>query len=257
MIFIYLLSFFALLPIFAYLLNQGTTNKGYILGIATIIILLCIFSFIGKFSYLGFFEEQELTNEIKDNIKNDNGISSKTLQKFEQLIEDENKIYWMQGLILEAIDSKKYNSAENLITYSERYFKSSEEKFIFYSLYRDLRDSKFPLFANATILIDFDRPPNCSNYSGLVEIFIMNGPDIPIAKINVNENTMAILNNTSSSIPGFDVSSAYLNKETVDIQFSLICKNSETEYTTEALVLLDQSEPSNTYKISSNEWLKK
>ena len=257
MIFIYLLSFFALLPIFAYLLNQGTTNKGYILGIATIIILLCIFSFIGKFSYLGFFEEQELTNEIKDNIKNDNGISSKTLQKFEQLIEDENKIYWMQGLILEAIDSKKYNSAENLITYSERYFKSSEEKFIFYSLYRDLRDSKFPLFANATILIDFDRPPNCSNYSGLVEIFIMNGPDIPIAKINVNENTMAILNNTSSSIPGFDVSSAYLNKETIDIQFSLICKNSETEYTTEALVLLDQSEPSNTYKISSNEWLKK
>ena len=257
MIFIYLLSFFALLPIFAYLLNQGTTNKGYILGIATIIILLCIFSFIGKFSYLGFFEEQELTNEIKDNIKNDNGISSKTLQKFEQLIEDENKIYWMQGLILEAIDSKKYNSAENLITYSERYFKSSEEKFIFYSLYRDLRDSKFPLFANATILIDFDRPPNCSNYSGLVEIFIMNGPDIPIAKINVNENTMAILNNTSSSIPGFDVSSAYLNKETVDIQFSLICKNSETEYITEALVLLDQSEPSNTYKISSNEWLKK
>ena len=257
MIFIYLLSFFALLPIFAYLLNQGTTNKGYILGIATIIVLLCIFSFIGKFSYLGFFEEQELTNEIKDNIRNDNGISSKTLQKFEQLIEDENKIYWMQGLILEAIDSKKYNSAENLITYSERYFKSSEEKFIFYSLYRDLRDSKFPLFANATILIDFDRPPNCSNYSGLVEIFIMNGPDIPIAKINVNENTMAILNNTSSSIPGFDVSSAYLNKETVDIQFSLICKNSETEYTTEALVLLDQSEPSNTYKISSNEWLKK
>ena len=257
MIFIYLLSFFALLPIFAYLLNQGTTNKGYILGIATIIILLCIFSFIGKFSYLGFFEEQELTNEIKDNIKNDNGISSKTLQKFEQLIEDENKIYWMQGLILEAIDSKKYNSAENLITYSERYFKSSEEKFIFYSLYRDLRDSKFPLFANATILIDFDRPPNCSNYSGLVEIFIMNGPDIPIAKINVNENTMAILNNTSSSIPGFDVSSAYLNKETVDIQFSLICKNSETEYTTEALVLLDLSESSNTYKISSNEWLKK
>ena len=257
MIFIYLLSFFALLPIFAYLLNQGTTNKGYILGIATIIVLLCIFSFIGKFSYLGFFEEQELTNKIKDNIKNDNDISSKTLQKFEQLIEDENKIYWMQGLILEAIDSKKYNSAENLITYSERYFKSSEEKFIFYSLYRDLRDSKFPLFANATILIDFDRPPNCSNYSGLVEIFIMNGPDIPIAKINVNENTMAILNNTSSSIPGFDVSSAYLNKETVDIQFSLICKNSETEYTTEALVLLDQTEPSNTYKISANEWLKK
>ncbi|MDA9046197.1 hypothetical protein N9H86_03560, partial [Gammaproteobacteria bacterium] len=90
-----------------------------------------------------------------------------------------------------------------------------------------------------------------------VEVFIMNGPDIPIAKINVNKNTMAILNNTSSSIPGFDISSAYLNKETVDIQFSLMCINSDTQYITEALILLDQSEPSNTYKISSNEWLKK
>ena len=134
MIFIYLLSFFALLPIFAYLLNQGTANKGYIIGISTIIVFLCIFSFIGKFSYLGFFEEQVLTNEMKDDIKNDTSISTSTLNKFEQLIEDENKIYWMQSLILEAIDSKKFNAAESLITYSERYFKSSEEKFIFYSL---------------------------------------------------------------------------------------------------------------------------
>ena len=257
MIFIYLLSFFALLPIFAYLLNQGTANKGYIIGISTIIIFLCIFSFIGKFSYLGFFEEQVLTNEMKDDIKKDTSISTTTLNKFERLIEDENKIYWMQSLILKAIDNKKFNAAEGLITYSERYFKSSEEKFIFYSLYRDLRDSKFPLFANSTIFIDFDRPTNCSNYEGLVEVFIMNGPDIPIAKINVNKNTMAILNNTSSSIPGFDISSAYLNKETVDIQFSLMCINSDTQYITEALILLDQSEPSNTYKISSNEWLKK
>jgi len=114
MIFIYLLSFFALLPIFAYLLNQGTANKGYIIGISTIIVFLCIFSFIGKFSYLGFFEEQVLTNEMKDDIKNDTSISAATLNKFEQLIEDENKIYWMQSLILEAIDSKKFNAAEGL-----------------------------------------------------------------------------------------------------------------------------------------------
>ena len=257
MIFIYLLSFFALMPTVAYLLNQRTANKGYIFGISTIIIFLCVFSFVGKYSFLGFFEEQVLTNEINHDIENDNIISTKTLKKFDEIIEDENKIYWMQGLILEAIDTQKYNSAESLITYSERYFKSSEEKFIFYSLYRNLRDAKFPLFANSTILIDFDKPANCSNYSGSIEVFIMNGPDIPIAKINIDETIMAIINNSSSSIPGFDVSSAYLNKETVDIQFSLNCKNSEIEYMIEALILLDQTVPSNTYKISSNEWLKK
>ena len=161
----------------------------------------------------------------------------------------------MQSLILEAIDSKKYNSAESLITYSERYFKSSEEKFIFYSLYKDLRDSKFPLFVNSEIVIVLDKP--CSSFNGLIEVFIMNGPAIPIARANFSNKEEVSLNNTSSSIPGFDIASAYLNKETVDVKVELKCGESGLEYITEALILLDQTTPSNTYKISPNEWLKK
>ena len=178
-----------------------------------------------------------------------------TFLKFEKLVADDDRIYWMQSLILEAIDSKKYNSAESLITYSERYFKSSEEKFIFYSLYKDLRDSKFPLFANSEIVIVLDKP--CSSFNGLIEVFIMNGPSIPIARANFSNKEEVSLNNTSSSIPGFDIASAYLNKETVDVKVELKCGESGLEYITEALILLDQNIPSNTYKISPNEWLKK
>ena len=121
MIFIYLLSFFALLPIFAYLLNQGTANKGYIIGISTIIVFLCIFSFIGKFSYLGFFEEQVLTNEMKDDIKNDTSISTATLNKFEQLIEDENKIYFLifYHNLYEVIQLNQSDPAHDLVKHHQ------------------------------------------------------------------------------------------------------------------------------------------
>jgi hypothetical protein len=41
------------------------------------------------------------------------------------------------------------------------------------------------------------------------------------------------------------------------VKVELKCGESGLEYITEALILLDQTTPSNTYKISSNEWLKK
>lgn len=257
MIYIYLLCFFSLIPVIAYLLSINTKNKGYILGISMLVILACLFSFTGKFSFLGSLNKQLLTDNMYASIQDDNDISDDIFTSFEKLINDEDRIYWMQSLILEAIDGKKYNSAESLITYSERYFKSSEEKFIFYSLYKDLRDSKFPIFADSKIMVDFNKPNDCSIFSGLIEIFIMNGPQIPIANANFNKEEVVILNNTSSSIPGFDIASAYLNKETVDIKVELECTKSGFEYTSEVLILLDQTTPSNTYKISSNEWLKK
>jgi len=255
MIYIFLLAFFSLIPVLAYLLSLNTQNKGYILGISILIIFACLFSFTGKFSFLGSLNKQVLKDKIFLDIKDDSIISQETFLKFEKLVADDDRIYWMQSLILEAIDSKKYNSAESLITYSERYFKSSEEKFIFYSLYKDLRDSKFPLFANSEIVIVLDKP--CSSFNGLIEVFIMNGPAIPIARANFSNKEEVSLNNTSSSIPGFDIASAYLNKETVDVKVELKCGESGLEYITEALILLDQTTPSNTYKISPNEWLKK
>ena len=255
MIYILLLAFFSLIPVLAYLLSLNTQNKGYILCISILIIFACLFSFTGKFSFLGSLNKQVLTDKIFLDIKDDSIISQETFLKFEKLVADDDRIYWMQSLILEAIDSKKYNSAESLITYSERYFKSSEEKFIFYSLYKDLRDSKFPLFVNSEIVIVLDKP--CSSFNGLIEVFIMNGPAIPIARANFSNKEEVSLNNTSSSIPGFDIASAYLNKETVDVKVELKCGESGLEYITEALILLDQTTPSNTYKISPNEWLKK
>lgn len=257
MIYIYLLSVFALLPVIAYILSQKTSNKGYVFGFSLIVVLICLFVFVGKFSFLGTLQEQAFNDEILSYIDEDQLISSEVINSFEETIEDNEKINWMQAYITQAISSKKFQAAESLISYSEQYFNSPEEKFIFYSLYTDLRDSKFPAFANSKLIVEFEQPSECKNVNGMIELFIMNGPNIPIAKLDFINFLPVTLSNNNSSIPGFDLASAYLNQETVDMKVLLKCNDFSKSYSAETSLLFDQNSPINRYKIGLNEWLKK
>tara|TARA_B100000767_G_C19745273_1_gene528194 strand:+ start:1326 stop:2105 length:780 start_codon:yes stop_codon:yes gene_type:complete len=257
MIYIYLLAFFALLPIFAYLLSQKTKNKGSILGISLIIILSCLFIFVGKFSFLGSLRNQELNTDIQSYIAKNNDIPIDLFIKFEDYIENKDKIFWIQSYIGSALSNNKLQSAESLISLSEKFFKSTEEKFIFYSLYTDLRNAKFPVFKDAKIIIEFEDIKDCSNPSGDIQFFIMNGPGIAIASSEFSNFSSLTLTNSSSSIPGFDIASAYLNKETIDIKALLNCTNLASNLFFETSILFDQALPLNTYKIKVNEWFKK
>jgi hypothetical protein len=257
MIYIYLLSIVALFPIIAYLLSQKTINKGYIFGFSINVILFCILIFVGKFSFLGSLKEQEINIQIKSSISKDEAIPSNTIAEFEKHIEDSLKSEWMHAYINQAILSKKLNTAEYLISYSEKYFKSPDEKFIFYSLYTKLRDSKFPAFAASNFLLKLEPISDCREFSGQIELFIMNGPNLPIAKKNFENVSQVSLSNIDSSIPGFDLTSVYLNRETTELKVALRCLNSSRNLKYETSILFDQNSSSNTYKIGSNQWLKK
>ena len=79
MIYIYLLSVFALFPVIAYLLSQKTSNKGYVFGFSLIVVLICLFVFVGKFSFLGTLQEQAFNDEILSYIDEDQLISSEAV----------------------------------------------------------------------------------------------------------------------------------------------------------------------------------
>jgi hypothetical protein len=64
------------------------------------------------------------------------------------------------------------------------------------------------------------------------------------------------MTNRDSSIPGFDITSAYLNQETIDMSILLECANITNNYSLNTSILFDNNLPSNTYKIKVNEWLK-
>jgi len=257
MIYIYILALFSLLPIFAYVLSQKTINKGYVFGISFLIIIFCIFSFSGKYSFLGSVKEQNINAKILLSIDQDVPVSDELVSLFDIRINEDEKVFWAQSYIFKAISEKKLNSAESLISMFEKYFKSSDEKFLFYTLYTQLRDAKFPIYRKSKLILELSLPDGCKKFQGNASLFIMNGPKIPIASKDFLNDSKVILENTNSSIPGFDLASAYLNQESIELKIFLECEEITGIFTTDNVFLFDQNMHINQHIIQSNEWLKK
>ena len=134
MLIIYLLAFISLLPIFAYLLAPRTKNKGYIFGISFLVIIFCLFSFVSEYAFLGSIKKQKINTQILLTISQDKEISTSLFNSLDKNINKDDKIYWAQSYINKAMSDKKLQAAESLISLSEKYFNSSDEKFIFYTL---------------------------------------------------------------------------------------------------------------------------
>ena len=252
----YLLTILAALPIIAYVLAQKTLNKGLIFGSSLLILSLCLFIFISKFAFVGSFEKQTLNNKIFDEIYIDSSISVEYLQQLENILDEDELKNWLVGLIGKSIDLKKLTSAESLIAFSERFFISNNEKLIFYNLYSALRDEKFPKFKNSSFQIDSSSLYPCSIKNGEVTLFITNGPEIPIAKKEFKNKDNISLNNLDSVIPGFDLASAYLNQESIEMKIKINCLDDQQSFFVENNIFLNQDIPFNSYKINLNEWFK-
>ena len=252
----YLLTIFASLPILAYVLSQRTSYKGIVFATTVFVLIGCLILFVSKFAILGSVNKQVLTNNINDQIYIDEKISTDNLKQFDSLLNIEEKKVWSIELISKSIDLKKLNSAESLLVFSEKFFISQSEKLIFFSLYTQLRDTNFPEYKNSSFQISSDSYFPCDVEEGLISLFINNAPEIPIAEKQFSQINEIFLLNADSTIPGFDIASALLNNETIEINIKILCKNSEENYYVNNLLVLDKNRITNSYKISSNEWLK-
>ena len=85
----------------------------------------------------------------------------------------------------------------------------------------------------------------------------MNGPKIPIAKREFINLQNLKLTNLDSVLPGFDLASAYLNEESIELNIDVICSSNNENLYIQNIIVLDKNRILNTYKIDSNEWLKK
>ena len=251
----YLITIFASLPILAYVLSQRTSYKGIVFATTVFVLIGCLILFVSKFAILGSVNKQVLTKNINDQIYIDEKISTENLKQFDSLLNIEEKKVWSIELISKSIDLKKLNSAESLLGFSEKFFISQSEKLIFFSLYTQLRDSNFPEYKNSSFQISSDSYFPCDVEEGLISLFINNAPEIPIAEKQFSQINEIFLLNADSTIPGFDIASALLNNETIEINIKILCKNSENYYINNLLVL-DKNRITNSYKINSNEWLK-
>ena len=256
MIIFYLLTAFAALPVLAYVLSQRTNNKGIVFGTTVFVLIGCLILFVSKFAILGSVNKQILSNNISNQIYLDEKISIDSLKQFDSLLNIEEKKVWSIEFISKSIDLKKMDSAESLLGFSEKFFVSNSEKLIFYSLYTQLRDTKFPEYKDSSFQISSDSYFPCDIETGLVSLYINNGPKIPVAEKQFTQLDEIFLTNANSSIPGFDIASAHLNNETIELDIKISCKSTKENYYINNLLVLDKNKVTNSYKINSNEWLK-
>ena len=64
------------------------------------------------------------------------------------------------------------------------------------------------------------------------------------------------LNNLDSVIPGFDLASAYLNQESIEMKIKINCLDDQQIFFVQNIIVLNQDPPFNSYKINLNEWFK-
>ena len=96
----------------------------------------------------------------------------------------------------------------------------------------------------------------CSIKNGEVTLFIANGPEIPIARKEFKNKDNILLNNPDSVIPGFDLASAYLNQESIEVKIKINCLDDRQTFFMQNTIVINQNTSSNSYIINLNEWFK-
>lgn len=227
MIIFYLLVLLAFFPVLGFLLAKESNNKAFVFSFSFIVLGLSLFGFVSKFSILGSIKEQMLANHVKDAVYQNIKLKNDYFDQFTTTIADEDKILWLEEIILFAVDNNSLNTAEQLAEFAEPIFTESDLQIRFYALYTILRDKKYPDFAFSSINTDFVLPENCKFVSIQLTAFIDKGPAVPIAQIQSQDSTiMSIsISNQDALIPGFDLASALINDEDILLNSLLNCQN--------------------------------
>ena len=227
MIIFYLLVLLAFFPVLGFLLAKESNNKAFVFSFSFIVLGLSLFGFVSKFSILGSIKEQILANQVKDAVYQNIKLKNDYFNQFTTTIADEDKILWLEEIILFAVDNNSLNTAEQLAEFAEPIFTESDLQIRFHALYTILRDKKYPDFVFSSINTDFVLPENCKFVSIQLTAFIDKGPAVPIAQIQSQDSKIMniSISNQDALIPGFDLASALINEEDILLNSLLNCQN--------------------------------
>ena len=244
-----------LLPIIAFLFKQVTNLKGVVIGVTVFITSIVLVAYFSSFSFIGNYQISSLNNKIIQKISNNNEIEEDLFSEFDLVVPVEDQKTWLVKYLNKSISDKKIKPAESLIAFLEPFFQTNEEKLVFYNFYTMLRDLKFPISKEVALIVDLSSLDSleCSILESEIEVFINNGPKIPIASKKSLDLDKILLDSSHSLIPGFDLSSAYLNNEEMLLDVKTLCQNG-ANYSFESNFFFIISSPINDYIIETNQW---
>ena len=255
MIFSLLISFLVATPFFLYIFNITNRARSLVLFFGLLIIFIPAFLFLSKYSVIGSSKEIILINEVNSKIITGKPLKISDLNKIKDYAPEDQIVRWFEEIIRESIEKNNLDAAEFTLRFAEEDFMQSGNETSYYFLFSLLRDKRFPQFAIASITLDISNLPECNIENSIFKVFINDGPLIPLA-ISQNNSSEVIhkITNANSPIPGFDISSAFMNESTLRIISKVNCKNQDI-FEAKRLFKLSKNDINVTYKIPSNQWL--
>lgn len=256
MIFILVTSFLIALPFFLYIFDVKNEARSLVLFFGLTVILIPSFLFLSKYSSIGSSKEVILINEINSKIISAKSLKVSDLNKIKKYIAEDQLLIWFEEIIRKSIENNNLDAAELTLRFAEESFLESGKETSYYFLFSLLRDKRFPQFAIASITLDISTLPLCLIENSVFKVFINDGPLIPLAILQSNSSeTIHKVTNLNSPIPGFDITSAFMNESTLRIISKVSCNNNDI-FEAKRLYKLNKDNVSVTYKIPSNQWLK-
>ena len=233
---LYLVFGISLIPILFYLFSRGVNHKSVVLLSASLIYGFIYFSYFSSYQIIGSHREVKLINSIDSQIFENTDVSFEVLAEVSKLQSQELSFLYIAKKANEAISNNSLISAESLLKFINQNFKEEEFQVDTFNLLADLRDTKYPEYSQASVLINFNLvdEPKCINGIIDTQVFLKNGPLVPLAvssdSLSDIKNNNLMLDKTNAVVRGFDIPSAALNKEITSIVVELKCSDGNYDY---------------------------
>ena len=252
--------FLCALPILSYLLQPLSPQK-------PLVFLLTIFLFGGFF--LNYVSSKPLLGQwafaqqsdtilkmINENREIPNSLFSSVLSQGDS---SEDSFLLGVEIFYKSLDLKSFASAESILGSLNSIFQSQNFQVPIYNLLADLRDTKYPLVADVNLSIKLEEPVKCKLDKLTAIVNIPNGPDVNIAAKNFLSPDLSkplFIDKSDALVKGFDLPSAFLNQETIQLEIIGSCKKNMFNVF-KTLDLSDSVNNEDVVFIYANEWLKK
>jgi len=252
--------FLCALPILSYLLHPLSPQKPLILLAAIFLYGGFFLNHISSKPLLGQWSYAQQADAITQIIKENRQVPDPMLSNFLSHKKESSDSFLLGvEIFYKSLDMKSFASAESILGSLNGTFQSQNFQVPIYNLLADLRDLKYPLVAAANLSLEIEGPMNCLIDKLTVIANIPNGPDVDIAAKNFllpDLSKVLSVDKSDALVRGFDLPSAFLNQETIQVEVLSFCENN-TFYVFKTLNLNYSTDNKDKIFIYANEWLKK
>jgi len=248
------IALIALFPLIYFLISRSQSNNTIPFLVLLGIILIIFFLYFNDSTAKSSFAEHALLININNEIAENNPISPISITNAINNLSLDKKAIFINQLFNASLDKNSLEAAASILAFANSILQIGDYQSLLLLMYADLRDKQYPELLDRAIIINTEKQ-ECAISSLSAAAYLTNGPKIPISENTSNSNQISLSQNTFV-VRGFDLMSATLNNESIEVALDLNCE-SEAFYSLKELTASDLIKQDVYLEIADNAWLKR